>query len=57
MSSYSYLQIHRTTSYFGPANVAFINDDCDCDSEDPKFTLRSLVKPFVIKQWLYKGKL
>jgi len=50
-------QIHKTISDFGPGNVAFLDDDSDSDSEDSGITIRSLVKPFVIKQWIHKGKL
>lgn len=47
---------HKTISDFGPGNVAFWDDGYESDNES-RFTVRSFVKPFVIKQWLHRGKL
>lgn len=49
---------HKTFSSFGPGEVVF-HDDKSSVSEDSEITsaFRALVKPFVIKQWLYHGKM
>jgi hypothetical protein len=38
--------------------VGFIDDESSESGEGSSIsTLRSLVKPFVIKQWIYQGKM
>ncbi|PVG04111.1 hypothetical protein CPB86DRAFT_778353 [Serendipita vermifera] len=50
--------IHKTISTFGPINLAFTDKEEDESHESkPQSVFRTLVHPFVIKQWLHQGKL
>ncbi|KAG8774642.1 hypothetical protein FRC16_005037, partial [Serendipita sp. 398] len=46
---------HRTFKDYGPGNLEILDDDEEEGA--PHYTFRTLVKPFVIKQWVYKGKI
>ncbi|KAG8829742.1 hypothetical protein FRC17_006134 [Serendipita sp. 399] len=46
---------HRTFKDYGPGNLEILEEEEEEDT--PHFTFRTLVKPFVIKQWVYKGKI
>ncbi|KAG8865077.1 hypothetical protein FRC20_009903 [Serendipita sp. 405] len=46
---------HRTFKDYGPGNLEILDDDEEEGA--PHYTFRTLVKPFVIKQWVYKGKM
>ncbi|CCA67754.1 hypothetical protein PIIN_01578 [Serendipita indica DSM 11827] len=51
------LAIHSTFTQYGPGQIGFIDDESSETEGAPVYTLRSLVKPFVIKQWVYRGKI
>lgn len=58
MSDPNPIHLHKTFSVYGPGNVGFLDDgESDAGEGSSMSTLRSLVKPFVIKQWLYQGKI
>ncbi|CAG7847789.1 SubName: Full=Uncharacterized protein {ECO:0000313/EMBL:CCA71182.1} [Serendipita indica DSM 11827] len=51
-------ELHETFSRYGAGHITFHDhDDNTADDASSNNGVRSLIKPFVIKQWLHRGKL